>query len=81
MSTTRIVLLAAYEIICLVIIFGLWTGKKRVGVFERCLLSVILLVPVIGWILYLFLRPSPREHGEDVGDHSCGGGVGDTGHH
>jgi hypothetical protein len=76
MSTTHLVLLVVYEIISLVIIFRLWTGRKRAGVFERCLLSVMLLVPGVGWFLYLFLRPSPSDHGEDVGDHWGDGGDG-----
>jgi len=77
MTTLRLCLLILYEVISVVIIFRLWTRKHRPGVIERCLLSLVLLVPIFGWVFYVFLKSSPDAHGEDVGDHSTGGGVGD----
>ena len=65
----------------MVIIFRLWTRKHQPGVVERCLLSLVLLIPIFGWVFYIFLKPSPDAHGEDVGGHSSGYGTGDTGHH
>jgi hypothetical protein len=56
-----------YEIITAVFIYRLWTGKNRPGTVECCFLSVVLLVPFFGWFVYLFLKPSPSEHGENVG--------------
>ena len=81
MNSMLLFLLILAEVISVMLIYRLWTRKKRPGVVERCFLSVVLLVPLFGWLLYGFLRTSPDAHGEDVGDHSSGGGVGDTGHH
>ena len=55
-----------YEIISVVIIFGLWTRKRRVAIVERCLLSLVLLVPFFGWFIYAFLKPSPDGHPYDL---------------
>jgi hypothetical protein len=73
--------LILYEVIIFLIIYRLWTSKIRPGVIERCLLSAVLLVPLIGWPFYVFFRTAPAAHGEDVGDQSSGGGVGDTGYY
>ena len=81
MTTLRLCLLILYEVISVFIIFRLWTRKQRPRIIERCLLSLVLLIPIFGWVFYIFLKSSPDAHGEDVGDHSTGGGVGDTGHH
>jgi hypothetical protein len=81
MTNTRLFLLILYEVISVIVICRLWTRKTRPGIVERCFLSLVLLVPIFGWGLYIFLKPPGDAHGEDVGDHSSGGGVGDTGQH
>ena len=81
MNRTLLILAILYEIIAAVLIYRLWARKSRPGIVERCLLSVVLLIPFFGWLFYGFLGSSPDKHGEDVGTHSCGDGVGDTGHH
>jgi hypothetical protein len=81
MKNTRLILLILYEVVSVILVYRLWTRDKRLGVVERCFLSVVLLVPFFGWIFYGFLKIEPDAHGEDVGDHSTGGGVGDSGHH
>jgi hypothetical protein len=74
-------LLILYEVISCVLIYRLWTRKIRPGVVERCVLSLVLLIPLFGWAFYGFLRTSPDPHGEDVGDRSSGGGAGDIENH
>ena len=78
----RLYILIIYEVVAVLFIYRrLWNSKNGIGVVERCVLSVVILIPIFGWIFYIFVRPSPDAHGEDVGDHSCGGGTGDTDHH
>jgi hypothetical protein len=81
MTTWLLILLIFYEVISAVFICRLWFRKNRIGVMEKSLLSMILILPLFGWLFYFFLKPSPTAHGEDVGTHSCGDGVGDTSHH
>ena len=70
MNRTFLISLAVvYEIITVAFIYRLWTGKGRPGTVERCLLSMVLLVPFFGWVAYIFLKSPPSEHGEDVGNH------------
>jgi hypothetical protein len=80
MNLTFLILLIVYEVVSVVLIYRLWTGKRRPGLVERCLLSIVLLVPFAGWFLYLFLKSSPGQHGENPSDYSGGSsGVGDGG--
>ena len=76
-------LLMVCEVISVMMIYRLWTCGQGPGILERSFLSVVLLVPVIGWLFYIFVRLSPGPHGEDVGGHSSGYGSGDSnpGHH
>ena len=73
-------LLILYEVISFMIIYRLWIRKVRPGVIERCVLSLVLLVPLFGWAFYGFLRTTPDGHGEEPSDYWSGGG-GDTGTH
>ena len=77
MNHTLLILLILYEVISVVWIYRLWTRKQRPGVIERCVLSVIVLVPFLRWIFYGFLGVSPPDsHGDDIphryGDGSLG---------
>lgn len=58
--------LIIYEIISLILIYRLWTGRKRRKILQRCFLSIILLAPVLGWLLYGFVVISPDEHADEL---------------
>lgn len=83
MNRTGLLLLIGYEVISLVLVYRLWTRKQRPGIVERCVLSLVLLVPVLGWIFYGFLATSPESHGENLPTRDDGGGGGyhGSGHH
>jgi hypothetical protein len=81
LDTPTIIALSICEFVALLTIVNLWFRKRRMRVITRLLWSVVLLVPLFGVLLYGLTRSDPEAHGEDVGDHSSGGGVGDTGHH
>ena len=81
MTIIQITLLAAFEAVGLFMIYRLWFGKPKASLVRRIVWSIFLLIPLLGPLLYGFISIDPSEHGEDVGDHSSGGGVGDTGHH
>jgi hypothetical protein len=81
LDTPTIVALSICELVALLTIVNLWFRKRRMRVVTRLLWSVVLLVPLFGVLFYGLTRPDPDAHWEDVGDHSSGGGVGDTGHH
>lgn len=55
------------EIISLAVMCRMWCGKGRwIG---KLIWSVVLLVPVLGLVLYLFLTNDPDRHGEDLNEH------------
>ncbi len=64
MSRTALICLVLYEIITVAFIYRLWTRKHRVGVVERSVLTLVLLVPFLGWLAYAFLAPSPDTHSD-----------------
>jgi hypothetical protein len=67
MNPIAITGLVVYELISAVFIYRLWTGKRRKGILLRCFLSLVLLVPVLGWLFYGFMVISPGEHGVESG--------------
>jgi hypothetical protein len=81
MTAIQITSLAVLEAVGLFMIGRLWFGKQKSSLVRRIIWSVLLLIPLFGPLMYGFISIDPSEHGEDVGDHSSGGGVGDTGHH
>jgi hypothetical protein len=77
MNRTTIILGIVYEVISVVFIYKLWTRKRRVGIVERCFLTVALLVPFAGWFIYAFLAPPmPAGHWDDLHEHYDGYGDG-----
>src|SRR5947209_1174406 len=61
---------AISEVISLLVIYRLWTTKRRKGIVFRVIWSVFLLIPLLGLILYFFItvrreffeqRLAPRE--------------------
>jgi hypothetical protein len=81
MNRTTIILGIVYEVVSVVFIYKLWTRKRRVGIVERCFLTVALLVPFAGWFIYAFLAPpAPERHSDDLPEHygGYGGGSGDS---
>lgn len=81
MNRTGLILLIACEVISLMLIYRLWTHKHRPGIIERCVLSIILLVPLLGWIFYGFVATSPESHDENLPMRDDGGGGGGGGYH
>jgi hypothetical protein len=75
------ILIGGLESIGLLMVVRLWLKKPKVRLSRKLFVSLVLLVPALGPLIYTFVSVDPAEHGEDVGDHSSGGGVGDTGHH
>src|SRR5262245_16790058 len=63
MKKSDLILLAALECFSVFFIFRLWR-KGGVSVWRRCVWSVILLVPVLGWIFYGFLANHPDNHSD-----------------
>jgi hypothetical protein len=80
-TTAQIIILAAFETIGIFMVVRLWLKKTRKSIVHKMVWSVLLLIPLLGPLMYGFVSVDPSAHGEDVGDHSSGGGAGDTGHH
>jgi hypothetical protein len=59
MSRTLFAVLILSEVVSAVLIYRLWTRKLRAGRWERGWLTLALLAPFIGWLLYGFLEPPP----------------------
>ena len=58
-------LIILYEIVALVFIHRLWCKRCKAGITERIALTVVLLIPFIGFIFYVFLKLSPEPHGDN----------------
>ena len=69
MSKARIIILFVLECISLVLIVHLWRRKPRPAVWYRCLWSLVLLVPLLGWILYGFVAINPETHSDELPEH------------
>ena len=54
------------EGISLLLILRLWRRKRNMPAWRRCLWSVVLLVPILGWLFYAFLTTNPDAHPDDL---------------
>ena len=81
MTVVQIILLSVLEALGILLIARLWFGKPKASLVRKVTCSILLLVPFFGPLAYGFISLDPSGHGEDVGDHSSGGAVGDTGEH
>ena len=57
---------AASALVSASLILCLWIRHRRDSLFKRCLWSLVLLVPVIGWIFYGGLYQPPSVQPEDM---------------
>jgi hypothetical protein len=78
MTTVQIVAIVAIEAVGLFMIVRLWL-KAGVSAIRKMILSALLLIPLLGPLMYVFISAGGSEHGEDPGDFSSGGGLGGTG--
>ncbi len=70
----------------LCLIARLWITRPKVSAIRKLFWSLILLVPIVGWLFFAAFCPAPArdEHGGHVeyGDPTAGGGdYGAGGHH
>ena len=72
MNGLMILFAIGYEVVAFLIIYKLWSRKRQVGIVERCLLTVILLIPFFGFLIYAFLAPPPDGHPYDLNEHYDG---------
>ena len=66
MSKPQLIALVVLECISLVFIVRLWRRKRKMPGWQRCLWSVVLLVPLVGWVLYGFNAIGPEAHSDDL---------------
>jgi 4-amino-4-deoxy-L-arabinose transferase-like glycosyltransferase len=74
MSTPQIIGLGGLECISVLIIIRLWRKKRRMSIWSRCFWSVVLLVPLFGWLFYGFVVTDPDEHSDVLTEHWDGYG-------
>ena len=65
---------AICEVISFIWIYYLWTVKKHVPIWERCVLTAVLLVPVAGWLFYGFIMNSSDPHSDILTEYDDGRG-------
>jgi len=82
MTTLQLAALGTLEVLGLAMIARLWTKKPKPGLFRRVVLSLVLLIPGVGLVLYGFIAlGDPAPHGEDAASYSdTYYGSGDSGH-
>ena len=66
MSQPQIITVALLECISLVLIIRLWRRKRKISPWQRCAWSIVLLVPILGWLLYAFLAINPEAHSDSL---------------
>jgi hypothetical protein len=66
MTKSQVITLSALECISLALIARLWRRKHKARVWQRCLYSVILLVPILGWVFYAFIAVHPEAHSDEL---------------
>jgi hypothetical protein len=82
MSTLQIIGLVVLESISVFLIVRLWRRRRRMSVLSRCFWSVVLLVPLFGWLFYGFVVTDPDEHSDLLTEHWDGyGGTPPSDHH
>ena len=76
-TTEQIVVLGVLEAVALAVIVRLWWRGGKTSLLARLLWTVVLTVPLLGVLVYAFLRSNPSEHpdnchdfGSDAGSHS-----------
>ena len=72
MSMFTMVVAVILEFCSFVAIGHLWTHKPKALLVSRFLWSLILLIPIIGPLFYVFLRIEPEPHGENSTDGTSG---------
>ena len=81
----RVVLLIVCESVGLCLVTRFWVMRRKLGVLHKLAWSVVLLVPVVGWLFFAAFRQPPErdenaghvEHGRDA----AYGGDFTSGHH
>jgi len=66
MSQPQIITVALLECISLVLIIRLWARKRKISPWQRWAWSIVLLVPIFGWLLYAFLAINPEAHSDSL---------------
>jgi hypothetical protein len=59
-----------YEMFAILMIRRLWTKRRDIGLVERSVLTIVLLLPFVGVLFYAFLKPSPEPHGDNPPEHT-----------
>ena len=65
MTTEQTILVGLLEAVALLVIVRLWRTEKRMSWFARLMWTIVLLVPLMGVLLYAFLRNNPDENPDD----------------
>jgi uncharacterized protein with PQ loop repeat len=82
MSTLQIVGLVVLECISIFFVIRLWRRRRKMSVWSRCFWSIILLVPLFGWLFYGFVVTDSQEHSDLLTEHWDGyGGSPPSDHH
>jgi len=66
MSQPQIITVALLECISLVLIIRLWRRRRKISPWQRCAWSIVLLIPIFGWLLYAFLAINPEAHSDSL---------------
>jgi hypothetical protein len=69
MVKSQIAVFIILECISLLLIVHLWLRKSKVPDCQRCLWSILLLVPLFGWLLYGFIASAPESHPDEMREH------------
>lgn len=80
-TTEQKVVLGLLEAVALAVIVRLWWRGGNTSLLARLLWTVVLAVPLLGVLIYAFLRNNPDEHPDNCYDFGGGGDShGDSSH-
>ena len=80
--TIGVIVVGFFVFISLCLITRLWCLRHRTSIFTRLVWSLILLVPIFGWLFYAaFYRPPERQDHGGHSEHGQAAWSGDVGGH
>ena len=66
MTNPQIAIVCGLEVIALIVIARLWLKRRHKNLFLRLVWSIVLLVPLLGLLAYVFFTENPDEHPYDT---------------
>ena len=65
LTNSQIILLVALECVSVCLVYRLWR-RPKLATWRRLFWTIVLLVPIFGWLWYGFVAANPSAHSDDL---------------